>query len=602
MGAELFYVLVGAVAVGGFARWRGWPAPLLVTGVALAVSLLPFVPEIEIDGHLLLNLALPPLLYSAALDASFMSFRRSLPHIRRLGVGLVLVTAVVVGVVAWLIMPQLTFAGALLLGAIVGPPDAVSAAAIGRKLGLPRRVMNVMSGESLINDATSLTLVRVFAAIVAGATVTVWQGLWEFVVAVVVGVGVGLIAGLLLHLLRMISSDTVLSAAFGLLMPFAAYALAEHLLGSGVLAVVAMGLYVGYHAPKTNYSTRQHDKPIWQSVDFLLESFVFAYIGLQLPTVLDEIAGSHSSVVIWLALAVFAAVLIIRPLFVFASYSWGQALQRLRLLRFKHAAEERRKHPDGRYARAWEERKSRMRARNGGAEPTKEAIKRRVLEPALSRRERVVISWAGMRGVVTLAMAAALPDLTGGEMPLGNVEVIIAVAFVVTVGTLLLQGLTLPSLIRGLGVSADAERATDAREVERVRKISRDAGLDFLRERQEAWVREHGEGARDHFNKFSRGLLRIQRDTDRTEREAETTELEIVEAERASRRDAKAKARRAAFDEFDELSRGWIEVRRRVLMSECRAGNVSEEVMRDLFVAMDAEELALDTRVRFRDE
>ena len=258
MGAELFYVLAGSVAVAGFARWRGWPAPLLVTAAALAVSLLPFVPEIEVDGHLLLNLTLPPLLYSAALDASFVSFRRSLPHIRRLGVGLVLVTAVGVGVVAWLIMPQLTFAGALLLGAIVGPPDAVSAAAIGRKLGLPRRVMNVMSGESLINDATSLTLVRVFAAIVAGATVTVWQGLWEFAVAVVVGVGVGLVAGFLLHWLRMVSSDTVVSATFGLFMPFAAYAVAEHLHGSGVLAVVAMGLYVGYHAPKTNYSTRQH--------------------------------------------------------------------------------------------------------------------------------------------------------------------------------------------------------------------------------------------------------------------------------------------------------------------------------------------------------
>lgn len=168
MGAELFYVLVGSVAVAAFARWRGWPAPLLVTAVALVVSLLPFVPEIEVDGHLLLNLTLPPLLYSAALESSFLSFRYSLPHIRRLGVGLVLVTAIAVGLVAWLIMPELGLAGALLLGAIVGPPDAVSAAAIGRKLGLPRRVMNVMSGESLINDATSLTLVRVFAAIVAG--------------------------------------------------------------------------------------------------------------------------------------------------------------------------------------------------------------------------------------------------------------------------------------------------------------------------------------------------------------------------------------------------------------------------------------------------
>jgi len=147
MDAELFYVLVGAIAVAAIARWRGWPAPLLVTIVALAASFVPFVPQLEIDGHLLLNIVLPPLLYSAALDVSFVGFRRSLPQIRRLGIWLVLLTTLVVGLVAWLIFPSLTLPGALLLGAIVAPPDAVSAAAIGRKLGLPRRVMTVLSAR-----------------------------------------------------------------------------------------------------------------------------------------------------------------------------------------------------------------------------------------------------------------------------------------------------------------------------------------------------------------------------------------------------------------------------------------------------------------------
>ena len=173
MDTEIFYVLVGAVAVAAVARWRGWPAPLLVTVVALAVSYIPAVPDLEIDGELLLNLVLPPLLYSAALDVSFVNFRQSLPQIRRLGIWLVLLTALAVGAVAFLIMPSLTLPGALLLGAIVAPPDAVSAASIGRRLGLPRRIMTVISGESLINDATSLTLFRVFTAIIAGATVTV---------------------------------------------------------------------------------------------------------------------------------------------------------------------------------------------------------------------------------------------------------------------------------------------------------------------------------------------------------------------------------------------------------------------------------------------
>ncbi|QBR75082.1 cation:proton antiporter [Microbacterium sediminis] len=586
MGVELFYVLVGSVAVAAFARWRGWPAPLLVTAVALVVSLLPFVPEVEIDGHLLLNLTLPPLLYSAALDSSFLSFKYSLPHIRRLGIGLVLVTAVAVGLVAWWIMPELGLAGALLLGAIVGPPDAVSAASIGRKLGLPRRVMNVMSGESLINDATSLTLVRVFAAIVAGATVTVWQGIWEFVLAVGLGVGIGLVFGIVLHQLRMRFDDATVTGTFGLLMPFGAYAIAEHLHGSGVLAVVAMGFYVGYHAPRTAYTTRQQDTPLWHSVDFLLESFVFAYVGLQLPTVIAELSSTSGSRTILIAIAVLLVVIVVRPIFVFASYAWGQLWQRMRLMRFKHAAEEYRANPDSPRARAIRRRKERALARLGGATPTREALRRRVVEPVLSRRERVVISWAGMRGVVTLAMAAALPDLTEHRMVDGHVEVLVAVAFVVTVGTLLLQGLTLTPLIRGLGVTAEAERRSDEAEVARMRKLSRDAGLEYLREQQQQWIDRHGEDSVEGFKRFARAMVRVERGADNADRDLEAAQ----------------KAGAVGYDDLVELSKGWLAVRRRVLLDECRAGNLSEEVMRELFVAMDAEELALDTRSFLRGE
>lgn len=586
MGTELFYVLVGSVAVAAFARWRGWPAPLLVTAVALVVSLLPFVPEVEIDGHLLLNLTLPPLLYSAALESSFLSFKYSLPHIRRLGVGLVLVTALVVGFVAWWIMPDLGLAGALLLGAIVGPPDAVSAAAIGRKLGLPRRVMNVMSGESLINDATSLTLVRVFAAVVAGATVTVWQGIWEFVLAVVLGVGIGIVFGIVLHQMRMRFDDATVAATFGLLMPFGAYAIAEHLHGSGVLAVVAMGFYVGYHAPRTTYTTRQQDRPLWHSVDFLLESFVFAYVGLQLPAVIAELSSTSGSRTVVLAIAVLAAVIAVRPVFVFASYAWGQMWQRLRLMSFKHAAERYRADPDSRRSRAMRRRKERRLARLGGATPTKEALRRRVIEPALSRRERVVISWAGMRGVVTLAMAAALPDLTEGGMPTGHVEVLVTVAFVVTVGTLLLQGLTLTPLIRWLGVSAEAEHKSDEAEIARMRRLSREAGLEYLRQQQELWIAAHGEESVDSFKRFARAMMRVERGTENADRDLEAAQ----------------DPRTVGYEDLVELSKGWLGVRRQVLLAECRAGNLSEEVMRELFVAMDAEELALDTRSFLRGE
>ncbi|WP_029151100.1 cation:proton antiporter [Microbacterium indicum] len=588
MDAELVLVVVGAIAVAAFARWRGWPAPLLVTGVALVASLLPFVPSLEIDGHVLLNLTLPPLLYSAALDASFMSFRQSLPHIRRLGIGAVLVTALAVGVVTYMLMPEIGFAGAILLGAIVGPPDAVSAAAIGRKLGLPRRVMNVMSGESLINDATSLTLVRVFAAIVAGATVTVWQGIWEFFLAIVVGVAVGLLFGIVLHLLRTRLDDVIVTGTFGLLMPFGAYLLAEELHGSGVLAVVAMGFYVGYNSPSTSYQQRQQDKPLWHSVDFLLESFVFAYVGLQLPDVVRTLIDSSGWGATILAVAVLLTVLLVRPVFVFLSYWWGQFWQKVRMRRWKQAVEAFHRDPDSREARIVKRQKARI-ARQP-VQPTKQAIMRRKTEPALTWQDRTIVSWAGMRGVVTLAMAAALPDLTEHAMPDGHVEILVAVAFVVTVGTLLLQGLSLPVLIRRLGVSSEEEDLVDKKQKARIRRLSADAGLEYLREQQGKWVEQFGEDSIEGFNRFSRSLIRIERTADHDDRALEKAQDDLK---------LMAK-RRAVADELTELSRGWLEIRRQVVLDQCRAGNISEEVERELFDAMDAEELSLDTRGAYR--
>jgi CPA1 family monovalent cation:H+ antiporter len=256
--------------------------------------------------------------------------------------------------------------------------------------------MTVMSGESLINDATSLTLVRVFAAIVAGATVTVWDGVIEFLLAVIVGVAVGLVFGIVLHQLRLRISDPVVTGTFGLLVPFGAYAVAEFLHGSGVLAVVAMGLYVGFNAPRTNYTTRQQDGPLWSSMDFLLESFVFAYIGLQLPHIVSDLSDGDGTRTILLSLAVFAVVLLVRPVFVYASYAWGQFWQRLRLRRWKRAVESYQRNPESGRARAMRERKDKLAA--AGRPLTKQAITQRLVEPALTVRERAVVSLAGMRG------------------------------------------------------------------------------------------------------------------------------------------------------------------------------------------------------------
>ncbi|WP_311243559.1 sodium:proton antiporter [Microbacterium sp. WCS2018Hpa-23] len=567
MDAEIFYVLVGAVVVAAIARWRGWPAPLLVTVVALAASFLPFVPDVEIDGHLLLNLVLPPLLYSAALDVSFVGFKRSLPQIRRLGITLVLLTSLAVGLVAWWILPSLTLPGALLLGAIVAPPDAVSAAAIGRKLGLPRRIMTVLSGESLINDATSLTLYRVFAAIIAGATVGIVDGIGQFLLAVGVGVAIGLVFGIVLHQLRMRINDAVVIGTFGLLAPFGAYAIAEHLLGSGVLAVVAMGLYVGYNSPRTDYTTRQQETPLWLSADLLLESFVFAYIGLQFPRVLSDLGGEEVGRILLLSGAVMLVVLVMRPLYVYPANGWANFQDRKRLERWDRTVE------SGAFD---ERRRESKRWKDYSAEELRSKIVRdRMAGLQLTWKDNAVISWAGMRGVVTLATALAAADLAALDTEPSHA--IVVVAFIVTVGTLLLQGLTLPLLIRGLGIASDVDDADDERAIAEVKEKSREAGKAFLAEKRVEWEQKYGEVDLSVFDAFTKRMTRVEKDTD---------EAQQVE-------DAAA---RPSYDDLVALSRGWLQVRRDILLAERDAGNLDEEVMRELMTAMDAEELALDTR------
>lgn len=567
MEAGIFYVLVGAVAVAAVARSRGWPAPLLVTVVALAASFLPFVPELEIDGHLLLGLVLPPLLYSAALDVSFVGFKRSLPQIRRLGIWLVLLTAFAVGLVAWWILPSLTLPGALLLGAIVAPPDAVSAAAIGRRLGLPRRIMTVLSGESLINDATSLTLYRVFAAILAGATLSIWDGIGQFLLAVGVGVGIGLIFGIVLHQLRMRIGDPVVIGTFGLLAPFGAYNIAEHLLGSGVLAVVAMGLFVGFNAPRTDYTTRQQEAPLWLSADLLLESFVFAYIGLQFPRVLSDLGSESVGHILLLSGAVLLVVLVVRPLYIYPISAWSNFQDRRRLARMDRGIASGEFDERRRRSRRWRDRST--------DELRTQIVRERMAGLQLTWKDNAVISWAGMRGVVTLAIAVAAADLAGLDTEASHA--IVVVAFIVTVGTLLLQGLTLPLLIRRLEIAGDEEHEEDVAALEMVKAKSREAGKAYLAEKRREWEQKHGEVDLGMFDAFTKRMTRVEKDTD----DAQQVEDTVA---------------RPSYDDLVALTKGWLQVRREILVAERDAGELDEEVMRELLAAMDAEELALDTR------
>ncbi|HEV7869635.1 MAG TPA: Na+/H+ antiporter [Modestobacter sp.] len=538
--AELLLLALGAVGVAAVARRMGWQAPLVLVVVGFGVSLLPGVPELEIDGELLLAAVLPPLLYSSALGVSYVGFRALFHPIVQLGVGLVFVTAIVVALVARAVVPGLPMPVALLLGAIVAPPDAVSAASIGRKLGLPRPVMTVLAGESLINDAAALTFYKVALAGVFGASGSLLGIDWStaagtFGLAVVAGVAVGLALGWLVHALRMRLQDPVVESVLGLIVPFAAYLLAEELHGSGVLAVVAAGLYLGHRGPEAGYATRLQERPLWSSLDLLLEAVVFALIGLQLRYVVGAVQDSDRSngSLLIAAVVVLAVTIVIRFLYVFS----------LELLR-------------------------------RAPRPSRSGLTRPERPPWTYQ---VVISWTGMRGVVTLAAAAALPVEVDGE-PFRDRGAVQFLAFAVTIGTLLLQGLTLPGLIRRLGVRDTDQPQRDAEEELRLQEKATEAALARLDEIVAALVPRIGEEKAKEWDERIRGPLLARTATMHQAVRAEEEE----EAERGRRR----------AETFSRVRQQVIQVQRQVLMEERDNGRIDEEVVRAVLQELDHEEAA----------
>ncbi|GLZ33261.1 putative Na+/H+ antiporter [Lentzea sp. NBRC 105346] len=408
---------------------------MLLVAVGLAVSYIPGLPAFDLDPHLILVLVLPPLLYSAALDSSYLNIRANLRPIGFLAVGLVLFTTIVVGWVAHQVL-DLPLPAALVLGAIIAPPDAVAAVTIGRRLGLPRRAMTLLTGESLINDATALTAFKVATAAAVGTAMTPGKGALVFLAATGGGIVIGFAFGWGVQQLRRLLGEGLLESALGLLVPFGAYLLAEDVYSSGVLAVVVAGLYVGHTAPRTGYSTRLQDAAVWRSVDVLLEAFVFAIIGLQLRTILSDVDLDRGLVVG--SLAILLATIVARFVWMYPAT----------------------------YLPVWLSK--RIREREGW--------------PHIGKVN--VIAWAGMRGVVSLAAAAAVDPRVEQR------NVILFCTFVVVVGTLLIQGMTLPWVIRKIGFENDEERQ-DALAEAQVQHRAAQAAVDRLDELVDEGVPAH---------------------------------------------------------------------------------------------------------------
>lgn len=418
------------------------PYPILLVLGGLGLGFAPGVPDVRLDPDVVLLVVLPPLLYSAAFFSSLRELRTNLRSISLLAVGLVLATMGVVAVVAHELVPGMPWEAAFVLGAVVSPTDPVAAMAVLQRLSVPRRVVTVVEGESLINDATALVLYRVaVAAVVAGGFSIVEAG-GRFVLNVVVGAAIGLAVGWVVARLRRSIDNPPVEMAISVSTAYFAYLPAEALGVSGVVAAVTVGVYLGWLAPQLiSPSTRLQVYGVWEVTAFFLNCFLFVLVGLQLPAILNSLSGHETGELVLYAIAVSGAVILTRlvlsPL--------AAILPRL--------------------------------------------LSRRIRErdPYPPWQWMAIGAWCGMRGAVSLAAALALPLTTDAGTPFPERDLIVFLTFAVILATLLLQGLTLPLLIRRLDIHDDQEVQAESKARLKAAKAAL-RRLDELRE--EDWTRD----------------------------------------------------------------------------------------------------------------
>ncbi|MEV4811995.1 Na+/H+ antiporter [Micromonospora avicenniae] len=404
---EVVVFLATATLGAALARKLGLLAPIVLVVAGLVLSFVPGFPHVRLDPDLVLVGILPPLLYVAALETSVPAFRHNLRPILWLAVGLVLFTAVAIGLVLHLLLPMVPFAVCLALGAVLAPPDAVAATAVARRIGLPRRVVTILEGESLLNDATALVLFRVAALAAVGSAVGVAEVSIEVLRSAGGGVLVGVLGALLFGFVHKRITDPLLDNALSLIIPFAVVFVAEEIHASGVMAVVVTGLALGHKLPVLmTAASRLQVGAVWRLVRFLLEGLVFLLVGLQLPDVLQDLDEPLGRVV-GVTAAVLGTLFLARFVWLFPVTYLTRLVPSVR--------------------------------RGTARKPAKYPL---------------VIGWAGMRGVVTLAAALALPLTVAGGREYPR-ELFIWLAFAVIVATLVGQGATLPMVARRLKLPPD---------------------------------------------------------------------------------------------------------------------------------------------------
>ena len=471
-------LLIAVLALVAFARKLVIPYPILLVIGGLILGLIPGVPTLRLDPDIVFLVFLPPILWSAAYFTSWRDFRSNLRPITLLAVGLVLATTAAVAVVAHIWLPGLGWAGAIALGAIVSPPDAVSATAVAKRLGLPRRAVTILEGESLVNDATALILYRAAVMAAVSGTFIFSETVVDFFMAAGVGVVVGLLVGVAARWALKLMKDSFSEIAITLLSPYIAWVLAEQAHASGVLACVAGGLYLRQHfSEAVAPTTRIQARAVWDFLVFVLNGFIFILIGLQLGALREAIPSGMFVPLMLTGALVSVTAIVVRLIWVPLA--------------------------------AWIP---------------------RLLSPSLRARDPMpalpslfLIGWTGMRGIVSLAAALALPLTTAAGVPFPFRAEIILITFSVILATLVLQGLSLGPLIRALNLKEDGSLE---REEMQAREHAATAALVRLDEvANEGWpVPEHLDQMRVHYGD------RIQRYTkDGTAPECTAEAIEVFQ-------------------------------------------------------------------------
>jgi CPA1 family monovalent cation:H+ antiporter len=512
---EILGFVVAVAVVAAAARRLGLSAPLALVVVGLLASFVPGVPEYHVEPELVLIGFLPPLLYAAAIRTSLVDVRANRQAIGILAIGAVVFTTLFVGLVTLWIVPGVTVAAALALGAVVSPPDAVAATTIARRVGMPRRIVSILEGESLLNDATALVAFRTSTAAIATSVTALAVGL-DFVLAAGGGIVVGIAVAALLGAARSRVDDSVLDTTLSLVAPFIAYLAAESVGGSGVLAVVIVGLVLGHKAPALqSASSRLAEQVNWRTITFVLENAVFLLIGLQVSQVVQNATSGDFGVrrLVLICGMVLLATLVTRIVWTFAAtavYRFGPRRMRERSWPWAYAT---------------------------------------------------LVSWAGMRGVVTLAAAFALPEETQHR------DVLVLAAFAVVGGTLLVNGTTLPWLVRRLDV-AGPDPAEDALEEAALLSKASRAGLARLEE--------------------------VKRDND------DPAVIERLEERARTRADSAWERLGAPSDDetpsetYRRLRMEMLHAEREVVLHVRDLGKVDDEVLQEVMSILDLEESMLD--------